>query len=240
MKQNSMNHMILKSKSLSLMIFVSVFFMFSFSAFAYEGQYIPQDKLDVLLEDIEKKFLQIKTMQTLFWQEKNIALFAKPVISKGFCIFKSPSKLRFEFIHPFKSSLIVDKNKIYKYEFYNENWQKIDSGNKEILLGVMNNIIDWMQGRFKDSEVYDISAYKGKKLIIVLLPKNKEFKKFIKSFELEINKDLNGLSQIIINEAQNNFTKIVFHDSHINKQISNLVFEGNQNKPSDILPWWDK
>jgi hypothetical protein len=44
------------------------------------------------------------------------------VLSKGFCIFKSPDKLRLEFTEPFKSSLIINGNRVFKYEFFDGAW----------------------------------------------------------------------------------------------------------------------
>jgi outer membrane lipoprotein-sorting protein len=198
---------------------------------------VPEDHLKALLEKIEDNFSGIKTLKTLLTQEKNIAMFSEPVISNGFCIFKAPNKLRLEFTKPFKSSLIVNGNQVLKYEYFNGEWQKLDSGDKEILLLIMDNIASWLRGQFKDTDLYDIKAFENENLKILLVPKAKEFRKFIASFELGLNREMNGLAYIIINETKNNYTKITFHDDEMNTDIPDMLFEDNADKPHPISQW---
>ena len=221
---------------------ILIFFAFTllttpFFSGVCKGEPLPGKSLDRLLEDVEKKFSRIKTVKTELTQEKNIALFSETVISKGFCIFKAPEKLRLEFTSPFKSSLVINGPKVAKYEFYNGKWRKLDSVNKEILLLVTKNISSWLKGRFKDPGTYDMRAYKDQGITIVLKPRNDEFKKFISSFELRLNKELNGLEEIVINETKKNFTKIKFHNNRVNEEIPETVFSDSGERPSEVLSW---
>ena len=205
--------------------------------FARESKPISDTQLNQLLANVEKNFSKIKTLRTMLTQEKNIALFSETIISTGFCIFKSPNKLRLEFTKPFKSSLIINDTQIFKYEFFNDNWQKLDTGNKEMMRLIMENITSWLQGRFKDPDRYEISAFKNKDTTILLTPKADAFKKFITSFELGLNHEMNGLEYIIINETKNHYTKIQFHNDEINKEIPDKIFEGTNDKPWPVSQW---
>ncbi len=205
--------------------------------FAIESKPISDNQLNRLLKNVEKNFSKIKTLRTMLTQEKNIALFSETIISTGFCMFKSPSKLRLEFTKPFKSSLIINDNQIFKYEFFNGNWQKLDTGNKEMMRLIMENITSWLQGRFKDPDLYEISAYRNKGTTILLTPKADAFKKFITSFELGLNHGMNGLEYIIINETKNNYTKIQFYNDEVNKEIPDKIFEGSNDKPCPVSQW---
>ena len=228
--------MISKAIKLSLVMIAAALIIVT-PLFAIESKPIPDNQLNQLLENVEKNFSKIKTLKTLLTQEKNIALFSEPIISTGFCIFKSPDKLRLYFIEPFKSSLIINKIQIFKYEFFHDNWQKLDIGNKEMMMLIMENITSWLKGKFKDPDLYEISAFKNKNTIILLTPKANEFKKFISSFELGLNHEMNGLEYIIINETKNNYTKIQFHNDEINNEISDILFEGSKDKPHPVSQW---
>ena len=228
--------MISKATKLSLVMIAAALIIVT-PLFAIESKSIPDNQLNQLLEDVEKNFSKIKTLKTLLTQEKNIALFSEPVISTGFCIFKSPDKLRLDFIEPFKSSLIINNSQIFKYEFFHDNWQKLDIGNKEMMLLIMENITSWLKGKFKDPDLYEICVFKNKNTTILLTPKADEFKKFISSFELGLNHEMNGLEYIIINETKNNYTKIQFHNDEINKEISDIIFEGSKDKPHPVSQW---
>jgi len=198
---------------------------------------IPPDRLTRILVDAEKNFTAVKTMKTLLTQEKNISIFSETIISRGFCLFKRPGKLRLEFTDPFKSSLMVNGNQVYKYEYFNGTWKKINPGNKEILGMIMNHITAWMSGRFNDSSLYEISGFSRPGITILLTPKSNEFKKFIHSFELGLNKELNGLDYIIIHEIGKDFTKIRFHNDRLNEKMADNLFNGNLDTPHPVELW---
>ena len=228
--------MISKTITLSLVMIAAALIIVT-PLFAIESKPIPVNQLNQLLENVEKNFSKIKTLKTLMTQEKNIALFSEPIVSTGFCIFKSPDKLRLDFIEPFKSSLIINNSQIFKYEFFHDNWQKLDIGNKEMMLLIMENITSWLKGKFKDPDLYEICVFKNKNTTILLTPKADEFKKFISSFELGLNHEMNGLEYIIINETKNNYTKIQFHNDEINNEIPDIIFEGSNDKPHPVSQW---
>lgn len=198
---------------------------------------IPPGRLTQILVDAKKNFNAVKTMKTLLTQEKNISIFSETIISKGFCLFKRPGKLRLEFTDPFKSALMVNGSKVYKYEYFNGNWKKINPGNKEILGMIMNHITAWMSGRFNDNNLYEISGFYRPGITILLTPKNNEFKKFIHSFELGLNQALNGLDYIIIHETGKDFTKIRFHNDRLNEKMADSLFNGSLDAPPPVEPW---
>lgn len=205
--------------------------------FALDLNPIPPDRLNQILLEAGENFTAVKTMKTLLTQEKNISLFSEAIISKGFCIFKRPGKLRLEFTAPFKSSLMVNDNQVYKYEYFNGTWQKLDPGNKEIMLIIMNHIKDWLSGRFNDRNLYEISGFFRPDVTILLTPKSNEFKKFIHSFELGLNRELNGLDYIIIHEKGKDFTKIRFHNDRINEKLADNLFDGSLDTPHPVEQW---
>ncbi|MDA3915355.1 MAG: outer membrane lipoprotein carrier protein LolA [Deltaproteobacteria bacterium] len=221
---------------ISLILLTAILFIAA-PLFAIEPKPISDSELNQLLENVEKNFSKVKTLRTQLIQEKNISLFSETITSTGLCIFKSPNKLRLDFIKPFKSSLIINNNQIFKYEFFNGSWQKLNTGNEEMMLLIMENITSWLQGRFKNPDLYKIRAFKNEKVSVLLTPKADEFKKFVSSFELGLNRGMNGLDYIIINETKNNYTKIQFHNDEINKEIPDIIFEGSNDKPHSVPQW---
>lgn len=222
---------------LVLLIFLSVILASVTSAEAITGQQLSPEELNILLAKADKNFSRIKTVKTVLTQEKHISIFSEKVISKGLCIFKAPGKLRLEYTSPFKSALIINNERVHKYEYYENSWQKMKPGNKEIIIKIMKNITSWLMGEFNNPTLYEISAYKKENTSILLVPKNKEFKNFITSFELGLNKNIDGLDYIIINERKNDYTKIMFHNVIDNAEIPDLLFSGKETSPRKIESW---
>jgi outer membrane lipoprotein-sorting protein len=119
---------------------------------------IPDDSLDNILASTEKNLGQIKTLKTLLIQEKHLSLFAEPVISTGVFLFKAPGKIRLEFFEPFKSILMVSGSRLFKFEEFNGQWQKIPQGSEKMMEVVLDHIGAWVNGRFNQGDLYKITG----------------------------------------------------------------------------------
>ncbi|MCG8632906.1 MAG: outer membrane lipoprotein carrier protein LolA [Desulfobacterales bacterium] len=204
-----------------------------------------KDRLAAVLEEARKEFGKIKTLKTKLTQEKNISLFAVPVVSQGLFLFKTPDKIRFEFLTPFQSALIVNQKRISKYEMVNGQWKRLGQGDQRIAGIILEHMAAWMKGDFNHGNLYRVSGkhtpgttpeHPGA-VTLILTPKAEEFRAFIRAFELGINKDLNRLDYIVIREKDEDFTKIAFLDDRINRPLDDLFFTGTDLGPVSVPPW---
>jgi outer membrane lipoprotein-sorting protein len=208
-------------------------------------QSIPPDRLAAVLEEAREEFGKVNTLKTKLTQEKNISLFAAPVISEGIFLFKSPDKIRFEFHTPFQSALIVNQNRIFKYEKVKGQWEALNQGDQKIAGIILDHMAAWVKGRFNHGDLYTISGEytpgttpeHPEKVSFILTPRAEEFRQFIQSFELGINNDLNRLDYIVIRETKTDFTRIAFHDDQINPPLDDLLFTGSDIGPAPVPPW---
>lgn len=206
---------------------------------------IPDDCLDDILADTEKNLGRIKTLKTFLTQAKHLSLFAEPVISTGVFLFKAPGKIRLEFFEPFKSILMVSGNKLFKFEEFNGQWQKISQGNEKMMEVVLDHIGAWVNGRFNQDDMYKVTGkYRPDNLckdqrayVLILEPRAAEFKKFIQAFELGINSNMDRLDYIIIRESGEDFTKITFHQDLVNTPVEDVYFDGRHNPPLPVPKW---
>lgn len=211
---------------------------------------IPDDRLDDILGDTEKNLGRIKTLKTLLTQEKHLSLFAEPVISTGVFLFKAPGKIRLEFFEPFKSILMVSGNKLFKFEEFNGQWQKLPQGNEKMMEIVLDHIGAWVNGRFNQGDLYEITGkYRSGDLnlddfnndqrafALILEPRAAEFKKFIQAFELGINSSMDRLDYIIIRESGEDYTKISFYQDLINTPVEDVYFDGKNTPPLPVPEW---
>ena len=206
------------------------------------GTIIPQAQLSLILSNIEENMGKIKTLKTKIIQEKKIALFSEPVFSNGILLFKSPDKIRFEYFDPFKSVLLVNENKISKYEMVNGQWKKIGSGDEKMMRVIMDHIGAWIKGRFNESDLYTVSGqYRTVEdqisYAVLLEPKSESFKSFISGFELGINEKMDRLDYIIIKESGDDYTKLTFRDDEINTAVEDLYFTGDS-RTFPAVPQW--
>ena len=229
-----------------VVLFLCIFPCSVFSAETAEsddaGTMIPKDQLSAILLHIEENMGQIKSLKTKIVQEKMIALFSEPVFSNGILLFKSPGKIRLEYFDPFKSVLLVNENKISKYEIVKGQWKKIGSGDEKMMQVIMDHIGAWIKGRFNENDLYTVSGQsrtvEGQTCYAVLLePKSESFKSFISGFELGINEKMDRLDYIIIKESGDDYTKLTFRDDRINTGVEDRYFTGDS-RTFPAVPKW--
>jgi hypothetical protein len=146
--------------------------------------------INELLGYLEKQHSKIKTLAVRFRQEKHFSFMNKPVVSKGFMVFSSPDKIRFDITDPFATTLLDNGKKIERYEFVDGKWRRVKfSGGRSIKL-VMGQIGQWMQGKFSGQRkifslsvsVEDPNSY----VSLVLEPRHKQFRRYIEKIRLSI------------------------------------------------------
>jgi outer membrane lipoprotein-sorting protein len=69
------------------------------------------------LARLSKSLGQVKSVRADFTQTKKLAVFKKPVTAEGVLIFERPDRLRWEIRKPFRSILIVNGDKVAKFEW---------------------------------------------------------------------------------------------------------------------------
>jgi outer membrane lipoprotein carrier protein len=198
---------------------------------------LSQDEQERFLKRIEGNLSPIRSLWAEFLQEKHLEIFTGVVKARGRCIFQSPDRVRFEFTEPFQSVLIVKDGKLAKYEFVDGKWQKLATGQPQIILMVIDHITSWICGRFAEKrDVYDIAVEPGDPARIILSPKHEKFREHIKSIELVMTRGEEGLQQIIIREPGGDHTRITFINEKRNIDLPEAVFDGSgpEPRPSDF------
>ncbi len=191
-------------------------------------------ELDTLLSKLEKNLSGIEQLHARFDQTKHISFFDEAIEAKGQLLFKAPHAIRFEILEPFQSVLIVNDKKVGKYEKTGKGWQKLRLHNPDSLALVMNQIADWMQGKFREqSRVFKISAEKKEDTqSIVLTPIPKGFAKLIARIEIVLKPDINGFSSITIREPGGDYTVLNFTSDLRNSELADELFDPSADAPT--------
>ncbi|MBI9089300.1 MAG: outer membrane lipoprotein carrier protein LolA [Desulfobacterium sp.] len=201
---------------------------------------LSQAEVASLLSKIEVTFLTTTSLGTAFEQEKKISFFDDTIRSTGALFFQSPDKVRMDTFTPFKTSAVANGPSAIQYEFVNGGWRSLDTATNGMLHAVMKNIISWLQGKFNDASLYQVTgARKDHGTWLTLTPKKSEYQKHIKYFELGINKAVNGLDSILIMLPDGDYTRYKFYNDRINVPLSPDLFDAKAPAPAALPPWLD-
>lgn len=166
------------------------------------------------LKDIKKVAGTIKSIKAEFIQEKHMKILKRPLISKGNFLFKAPRSLRWEYVYPIKSILLISDKKSKRYIDNNGTMTEDSSMNLEAMRFVVQEITGWLSGNFEDNQLFNAKLEQGKK--IILTPKNKSFSEMIEKIEITLSNQQGVIDSVIIYENLDSYTKIKFINSILN------------------------
>ena len=165
---------------------------------------------------------QVNTVRCDFIQEKHMKIFANPLVSKGVLYFKVPGSLRWEYISPIRSILLMHNGKTKRFIMRKGGFIEDSSANLQAMGFVLKEITMWLNGRFDENPQFTATLEAGHK--ILLLPKEKSFSMMIQKIELILSDRPGIIKSVIIYESDNSFTKLVFKKSILNDKIDDSMF----------------
>jgi len=147
-------------------------------------------ELKELLGQLEKQHGGVKTLAVRFRQEKHFSFMNKPIVSRGFIIFSSPDKIRFDITEPFATTLLDNGKKIERYELVDGKWRRIQFNGGNSIKLVMKQIGQWMQGKFSGQKnIFALSMNieePNNGIFLDLEPRHKQFRQYIEKIRVGI------------------------------------------------------
>jgi outer membrane lipoprotein-sorting protein len=164
----------------------------------------------------------IKSVAGEFVQEKHMKILAKPLISSGVFYFQTPASLRWEYREPLQNILLMDNDRMERYVGTTTGFVKEAGANLQAMQVVMEQITQWLNGRFDENPMFSAYLEPGPK--IVLLPKEKAFTKMIQRIELLFGDRPGIIDAVTIYESDESFTKLVFKNVVLNQPLDGSIF----------------
>lgn len=175
------------------------------------------------LEGLKKAAGELNSVSAEFTQEKHMKILVRPLVSKGRFYFQAPNSLRWEYLEPIRSILMVSRGKIKKYSQQNGKLVDDSGAHLQAMQVVLQQISDWLKGRFDESPVFDTRmTAEG---TIVMTPKQDAFARFIEKIELVLAKETGVIRTVTIYESADSYTLLSFTNVKPNQKIPAAVFK---------------
>lgn len=214
-------------------IFAAV--MFAFTMFATDNAAL-QSVVDPqpILQDLQRKMSSLGSVYFELTQERHLKLFTEPLKSEGFMLIERPDKIRWETTAPYQSILLGDKKSVAQFEFNDGKWEKLKLGFPQMLKRVMEQMSLMNQGKLGAlTGDYTISvATNSSVAVLTLVPKDKNVRETLSSLEVKMLPDFSATREVVMNEPNGDFTRIIFNREKRNVKFPPGTFD--QTKPLDI------
>lgn len=166
--------------------------------------------------------IALQSVQANFFQEKHLKILAQPVTARGIFVFQAPRSLRWEYLYPVHTLLLVHNSDMQKLveqdgELVADRGMALDS-----MRLVLEEITNWLAGRFTDNPAFAASFPKPG--TIVLTPTDQGLAAVISRIDLHL---VNGgplLESVVIHEGPDAFTRLTFSDAELNRKLDTRLF----------------
>ena len=184
---------------------------------------------EALLLSLEKSFSSIKTVQTKFTQEKTLRVFARTIEMKGNLLLENPGRLAWRINSPIRYVLILDGNYALQWDEETRKVQKTKTTGDPVFEEVLGQIEKWFSGKFSLlAKDYNLNVLSHEPLEMAFIPKPKSLVgKAIKRVTVSVRDDRKYVEAITIEDVSGDLTKIMFHDTVLNKPIATSEWKVN-------------
>jgi outer membrane lipoprotein-sorting protein len=214
-------------------IYVIAAMMLALTVFAADDVLQSVSDPQPILQDLQYKMSSLDSVYFELTQERHLKLFTEPLRSEGVMLIERPDQIRWETTSPYQSILLGDKKSVAQFEFTDGKWQKLKLGFPQMLQRVMDQMSLMNQGKLDAlTGDYTISVSTNNDTILTLVPKDENARSVLASIEVKMAPDFSATREVVMNEPNGDFTRIIFHREKRGVKFPPRTFD--QTKPLDI------
>lgn len=166
--------------------------------------------------------LQVESVRAEFTQEKHLPILVRPIISKGTFVFQAPGSLRWEYLVPIHSVLLMHDGRIRKFieqdgQLTEERGLGVDS-----MQVVLQEISGWLDGHISDTSTFQATVKNDD--TIILTPKEAALGKIISRIELRLAGPTGLMETVSLYEGADSLTRLSFSHAVLNEKIPAATF----------------
>jgi outer membrane lipoprotein-sorting protein len=186
-----------------------------------------------ILDRLQHKMSPVRTVYLEFTQERQLKLFSEPLKSEGVMLIERPDKIRWETTAPYQTILLGDQTSVAQFEFDDGKWEKLKLGFPQLLQQVMRQMSAMNQGKLDElTNQFSASVATNSETVVTMMPKDKNVREMMSSLEIHLAPDFSTTHEVVLNEPNGDFTRIVFHNEKRNVAFPPGAFD--QTKPLPI------
>jgi len=163
-----------------------------------------------------------KTISSDFVQYKHLDFLDNDIKTSGKLAFKAPNLVKWEYLKPFKYSVLFKDEKLFINDEGNKS--NVDIGSNKMFKQLNKLIINSVKGDMFDDDEFTIEYFnKGDNSLVYFNPKDKKFAKYIQAFHITFN-GKGDVIEVKMIEPSEDYTKIVFTNKKQNQPLDNAIF----------------
>ena len=180
-----------------------------------------------VLDQMEKAMADVKTVKTRFVQEKQMALFNHPLVTRGSIWVEPPEHLLWRVDSPMRYALALDGSRVRQWDGETGKTTAMSLDGNPVFAAVTEQLNAWFGGRYGLlAQDYDVAQRAVAPAIFVFVPKPAApSAKMLKSVTVVFREDARYIASIQIDDHSGDVTTLTFEDTEINVPLDPKAWE---------------
>lgn len=166
--------------------------------------------------------VRLQSVRADFVQLKHLKILARPIVSRGTFAYQQPQSLRWEYVEPVRSILLLHHGSVRKFVERDGQMQEDRGMQVGSLHVVLAEISNWLGGRFIDNPMFEVSVVDDE--TIRFSPRDQNLAALISFIEIKVADDQGLLDSVLISEGPDSSTKMTFDNRILNRELPLSLF----------------
>ncbi len=188
---------------------------------------VAAEPIPEILGQMEKAMADVKTVKTRFVQEKKMALFNHPLITRGSIWVEPPAHLLWRVDSPMRYALAIDGQRARQWDGETGKTMSMSLDGNPVFSAVTEQLNAWFGGRYGMlAQDYDIAQQSVSPAAFVFVPKpSAPSAKMLKSVTVVFREDARYIASIQIDDCGGDVTTLKFEETEINVPLDPEAWE---------------
>lgn len=180
-----------------------------------------------VLGQMEQAMADVKTVKTRFVQEKKMALFNHPLVTRGSIWVEPPEHLLWRVESPMQYALALDGSRVRQWDGETGKTTSLSMEGNPVFAAVTEQLNAWFGGRYGLlAQDYDVERQAAAPATFVFVPKpTAPSAKMLKSVTVVFRADARYIASIRIDDRSGDVTTLTFTDTEINVPLDPKAWE---------------
>lgn len=180
-----------------------------------------------VLGEMEQAMADVRTVKTAFVQEKKMALFNHPLVTRGSIWVEPPHRLLWRVESPMRYALALDGSRIRQWDGETGKTTSLSMDGNPVFAAVTEQLNAWFGGRYGLlAQDYDVERQAAAPATFTFVPKpTAPSAKMLESVTVVFREDARYIASIRIADRGGDVTTLTFVDTELNVPLDPKAWE---------------
>ncbi len=179
--------------------------------------------LATVLARLQRAAAGVQSLESDFVQEKELAMFATPVRSRGHLAFMRERRLRWELLEPYQSGFVLDGERGRRWHALQETDEVFHIGSDPLMQAIAEQLLAWFRADFvRLQQQYQFELLATTPARIRLYPRDSTSP--LKSIDISFAPDDRSITQVELQEPDGDRTRLRFEHTVLNPDLDPSLF----------------